>query len=93
MYIATSGNYGVALFLGWSKSMWNPKTSIMRNEGGTPKTIASFQWWTPWTGIDKPAGTYLPLGSHMVGWKYPVHQIPPLEMIGWTIGGKGAPEM
>ena len=28
-----------------------------------------------------------PLGSHMLGWKYPVHQDTP-TMIGWTIGGR-----
>ena len=53
-------NYGVASFS--SKSICNPKMSMMWIRG-PPTTTASFQRWTPWTGEDKRASTYLIQGQ------------------------------
>ena len=65
----------------WCKSICNPLTGITRIRG--PQTLLPpFKGGTCWTGADKPASTYLPLGFHMVGWKYSVHLIPPLWLSG-----------
>jgi hypothetical protein len=58
----------------------------MRIEG-SPMIIVPFWRRTPWTGADKPNGTYLPkdkpLCSYMIGWKYVGYMGIP-TMIGWT---------
>ena len=82
--------YIIAAFLRWWKSICIPEMGVTRIRGPL-KTTASFQRWTPQMGVDKPAGTYLaqgkPLGSHMVGWQFPVHLDIP-TIIEWTKGGR-----
>ena len=55
--VATRLNHGVASSLSWSKSICNLKTGITRI------VTVSFQRLTSWTGMDKPACTYLPQGQ------------------------------
>ena len=70
-----------------SKCICNPRTSITRIRGAS-KTTPSFQRWTPLTGADKLASTYLPQGQAPrfphAGLKYLVHLDSPI-MIEWTI--------
>lgn len=88
--VATNVNYGVASFLSWPKSMCNPIkgiTSIRRPW----RLMSPFQGeHLEWTQTSQSV-TIFPkgkcLGSHVVGWKYPVHLDTPTT-IEWTIGSR-----
>ena len=71
-------------------SLCNPKTSITRIKGSL-KTIASFQRWAPWTGVDKPAATHLPKRQaprFPHGWMIISNSLGYPTMIEWAIGGR-----
>ena len=85
--VAISMNYDFTSFFSWSNSICNPEMAIMRDSRPS-KTIATFWRWTPWAGIVKLAGTYLPQRrtlrcSIWLAKIYSGHPDTPI-VIGWT---------
>ena len=84
-------NDGVDSSLSWLKFQCDPETGIMRIRGHLKLLPPPFKG-EHLNGC-RQANLHLsplkrkPLGSHMVGYKYPVHLDTP-TMIGWTIGGR-----
>ena len=76
-------NYDVASLSSWSISMWNSKTAIAWARGPPFEDGHLEHARTSRSAPISPKGK--PLGSHMVGWNYPIHPDTP-TMIGWIIG-------
>ena len=90
--VAIGVNDGVASFLSWSKFQCNPETGIMSIRG-RPKLLPPPPFKGEHLNGRRQASVHLsplkrkPLGSHMVGYKHPIHLDTPTT-IGWTIGGR-----
>ena len=85
--VTTSVNYGVVSFSSWFKSICTPKTDITKSIK-VPTIFKSEHLERQWTSQFAPISLKgKPLGSHMVGSKYPVHP-DVLDYDWWTVGGK-----